>query len=62
MNRDNDHLELARRIALEANAVIQRWPEWKREDSAREDRRFEEMGDTARQQPTSVEQVSAGDR
>jgi hypothetical protein len=41
---------LARELVREAQRTVNNWPQWKKDESEREDARFREMGDVARHQ------------
>ena len=43
-----DRQALMRRIALRAQAEIDSWPQWKKDEYDREEARFREMGRVAR--------------
>ena len=40
--------ELIRKITARAKAEVASWPQWKKDESDREDARFREMGEVAR--------------
>jgi len=42
--------DLLREIAINAQRTFDAWPQWKKDESEREDARFREMGDVARHQ------------
>jgi hypothetical protein len=41
---------LLQKLALSAQQTIDNWPQWKKDESDREDQRFQEMGSVARYQ------------